>query len=335
MSARKNWDIAPSGRKKPETTAKAQPSRSLAVRAMSDMRPRAKQVSAPAPVPRSSQASVKNVTISRGTAPRPVLSAPLKKRRKEARQKILIALGVLAVLLVAISFYVLWQPWLRIQDVTVSGPHAEEARQIALQKIAGAHVMILPKSSIFFVPESDIRTAILAGYPDIEAVSLSANGLHTLTVTTLPRAQAFLWCGAAPGLSDGTCYDANAEGLIFDVASPESVSSSLRIYAPLDQSATDSPIRAHVEGASSLPGVLQFVKALEVLGADVSSVALRADEADLFTRSGTRITYVLGHEEQAAGLAASAFPDLHVNDGTLEYVDLRFDGKIYSKKRGE
>ena len=68
---------------------------------------------------------------------------------------------------------------------------------------------------------------------------------------------------------------------------------------------------------------------------NVVSVEIRGDEADLYTPHGTRVTYILGNEEKAAALAASAFPTLNIQGGQLAYVDLRFEGKVYIKRHGE
>jgi len=67
----------------------------------------------------------------------------------------------------------------------------------------------------------------------------------------------------------------------------------------------------------------------------VHAVTLRGDEVDLHTEGGTRITYVIGDEGEAAILAATSFPTLNVNDGSIEYVDLRFRNKVYLKRVGE
>ncbi|MBU2330176.1 hypothetical protein KKG57_01780, partial [Patescibacteria group bacterium] len=67
--------------------------------------------------------------------------------------------------------------------------------------------------------------------------------------------------------------------------------------------------------------------------ANVTSLAIRNDEADLYTTAGTRITYVLGQEQEAVITAASIFSQLNLNDGSVEYVDLRFAGKGYFKRR--
>ena len=48
--------------------------------------------------------------------------------------------------------------------------------------------------------------------------------------------------------------------------------------------------------------------------------------------SGTRITYVLGDEQNAFAALSSAQSDFNLSDGSVDYVDLRFDGKMYLKK---
>src|SRR5262249_52105520 len=86
--------------------------------------------------------------------------------------------------------------------------------------------------------------------------------------------------------------------------------------------------------ASMIPNALEFVKAIKSLGVPIVSLVIRGDEADLYAQSGTRITYVLGTEQTTATIAASAFPSLNLNDGSLEYIDLRFGDKVYFKKVG-
>jgi len=296
---------------------------------MRDMKPRpkaAKQETAAAPV------STRNVTIARGRKPKKESRAPLKKQRKEKRVVLMIAFSVLVLLVIAAVFYALWLPMFRMHEVVASGPHAEDVRSIALGRLQGTHLFIVPRNSLFFIPEREIRAHVLDAFPDVEAVSISADGLNTLTLTSAPRAEAFVWCGPAPELSDGTCYEANAQGLIF--AEAASSTASLKVYSSLVGSTGDSPLRAHIAYASRIPDALRFVKAMQQLNAGVTSLAIRDDEADLYTAAGTRITYVLGREEQAAGIAASIFPQLNLNNGSILYVDLRFDGKGYFRRAG-
>lgn len=298
---------------------------------MDMQRPRAKAPAASVPV------SKRNVTIARGTKARPESREPLKKRRKKTQKAFGIVVLVLIALAVAAFFYVAWLPAFRVASITASGPHAEEAKVIAARTLEGTHAFVLPRNSLFFIPERDVRANILVEHPDIEAVSISASGLTELSITTLPRAEAFVWCGASPELADGQCYSANAEGLIFAPVAPEvaSTSEALRIYAAIEGQEGDTPVKARIGYASRIPEALRFIKAMQQLGANVVSASLRTDEADLYTEAGTRITYVLGREQEAAGIAASVFPQLSLNDGSVSYVDLRFSGKAYFKRASE
>lgn len=248
--------------------------------------------------------------------------------------------GILLALLVVVLEVVLWQPWFRVRNVEASGPDADALAGFVKQELSGTWFYLAPRNSIFFLPERELRARILAAHPDLAAVSLSPAGLATLSVRTISRESIFWWCGTSRALALDTCYGTDAEGLIYEQVAPNASSTDtgmLRVYAAVaDADASrQSPVGAHLASTSHIPGVIQFVKAMRELGADVVAVDLRDDEADLYTKAGTRITYVVGKEQEAAALAASAFPSFDLNDGSLQYVDLRFSGKAYFKKKGE
>ncbi len=148
-----------------------------------------------------------------------------------------------------------------------------------------------------------------------------------------------------PAPSSPTCYSADAQGIIFATTTEADASAAgtLLIYAPLASSTNaneiisasgTSPIGETIAQASVLPNVFEFIKAIKSLGVPIASLVLRGDEADLYAESGTRITYVLGQEQAALLVAESVFPSLSLNDGSLEYIDLRFPGKAYYKAIG-
>jgi len=298
------------------------------------------------------------------SAPAPVVRKreSLKERRKKTQKTVFIVLLVAFVLVIGASIYGMWQLPVRISVVTAEGPQADAVQQIAQTALEGTYGYVLPKNSIFVFPESSIRASVLREYPNISAVSISRTSFTEIYVRTIPRASAFVWCGVTADAA-GNCYDADAEGLIFgeiasvlamaksasgemdtvatsvmDVAPEQNVDpSSLRIYAQLESENNDdgTPLRAHVVGAERIPDALRFVKAMRALNVSIVSIEIRDDEADLYTPQGTRITYILGEEEKSAALAASSFPSLNLSDGQLAYVDLRFEGKVYIKRRGE
>lgn len=272
---------------------------------------------------------------------------PLREQRKKKRRMFWVVLCMLLAALVAGALYVLWLPAVRVSEVHAQGPDAEGVQQVALNSITGMYWFGVPRNSIFMLPDAQVRAQILKTYPDIDAVSIKPESLHSLLITSTPRAAAFVWCGsnidALP--ASGQCFSADAAGLIFAPidASSTDASSSLRIFAPLDRdvAADASPIRSYVVASKQIPDALRLVKALRNLGAPVSALAISGDEGDFYLQGPTKVKYVLGHEEQAAELAASTFPKLNLTDGSIDYIDLRFvtapgqPGKVYVKKFGE
>jgi hypothetical protein len=92
-------------------------------------------------------------------------------------------------------------------------------------------------------------------------------------------------------------------------------------------------MRATIAHAEKLSAAFDFARQLASLGSPVSSIVFRDDEVDEYLASGTRITYVLGYEQNAFTALKSARANLNLSDGSLLYVDLRFDGKVYLKRK--
>lgn len=308
MSAKKSWDVE----RKPARLAVKEPARTK-------------------PVRRTAPGVVATRPHSRAT----VSKEPLKIRRAKARRMFYIGLCIFALTLIGALLYAAWMPSLRVDVVSAEGPHTEDVIRMAQEELAGTHLFIVPRNSLFFIPEAQIRSRILSEQPSIVAVSIKSSGLNAIGVIALERSSAFLWCGASHELPAPTCYHTDADGLVFAPYEPvEPVASStvlLKVYVPLADNATE-PVSAHTGYASVLPNALRLAKTLRALGANIAALGIRNDEADFYTISGTRVTYVIGREGQAAQLAASVFPKLLLNDGSVDYVDLRFDGKVYLRK---
>jgi len=322
MSAKRSWDVQP------------------------------KRVQRPAPAPSRRSVSVDAVRTVRSTAAPRTQGGRLRERRKKARKTGLIISIIALALFLALLIYLLWLPAVRIQTVEASGPSAEAAAQTARESIAGTYLFVLPKNSIFFFPKDEMRARVLAAHPHISALSISRKSFTAIQLSGTSRASSFVWCGVHIDMPfpNGQCFEADAEGLIFKEAAISTTTSvlstgsntpatsgDLRIYSPLDRELVEggSPVGARVTRAQSIPDALRFVKAIRGLGIPVSSLSLREDEADLWVSGPTRITYVLGREEEAAQLAASVIPTVTLTDGTVEYLDLRFKGKAYVKRYGE
>ncbi len=178
-----------------------------------------------------------------------------------------------------------------------------------------------------------VKTVASSTKSSSKTSSVSASTAMASNGTTTPAAPEPV-VDSAP---EPTCFSADAQGIIFAAVPAQTVhdTDSIVIYGPLSGDANAStPLGATIAGANMIPNALQLVKIIKSLGVSITTLVLRGDEADLYAQSGTRITYVLGREEQTAEVAEAAFPSLNLNDGSLQYVDLRFAGKAYFKKVG-
>ena len=129
------------------------------------------------------------------------------------------------------------------------------------------------------------------------------------------------------------CYVFDSNGVIFSAVSTTTETiNTFKLYATL-VGETLEPLRATILHTEKLPAVFDFARQLATLGSPAVSVILRGDEVDDILTSGTRITYVLGREENAFTALVSARDSYNLSDGSVDYVDLRFDGKVYLKKK--
>jgi hypothetical protein len=248
---------------------------------------------------------------------------------------------ILLLLLLAAAVWGTWQSPVRISRVQIFGSD-ESLSAYATEAMQGSYLGIIPCDSVFFFPAGNIRADILAAHPDIAAVSISRSGFSGISLKIDNRVPVARWCGLSPTPDvDEYCYVFDAHGFIFAPAATSTKTiNNFALYAPLVGDTLEPPVvseveplRATVSHAAQLPSAFDFARQLNTFGSPVAKIVVRDDEVDDYLASGTRITYLLGQEENAFTALVSAKSDLNLADGSLEYVDLRFDGKVYLKKK--
>lgn len=268
-------------------------------------------------------------------------SARLAERRRLRRRRILIALGILFAFCSAGIVYELNQSAVRIAHVQIFGADQSLAA-VALAAMQGTYLGIIPRDSTFFYPAARIRAGILSAYPDIAAVSLFRNGLTSLSIRIDDRVPVARWCPDATRFnlnasstrlnlvaSDAGCYLFDAGGVLYATTSPEQPVNAFVLYEPF----ADASIGGTLPSATNIPRAFDFARQLGTFGSPVTAVVFTNDEVNDYLASGTRITYVLGNEQNAFNALASARDNFNLANGSVEYVDLRFDGKVYVKPK--
>ena len=271
----------------------------------------------------------------------------LVRRRRLRRRRLLVAAIILFGLLLGAALYGLSQNAVRISNVVIYGADDQSFASFATDAMQGMYLGIIPRDSTFFAPRADIRARIIAAHPDIAAISIFRNGFTGLSIRLDYRVPVARWCGAslsqyvtidlatssAKSLAQD-CYFFDANGFVYATSSEVQPVNSFLVYEPWGSQTSAEPIiGTTLPNADAFPSAFDFARQLATLGSPISSVVFREDEVDVHLVSGTRVTYVLGNEQNAYTALVSGKGNLNFADGLLDYVDLRFPGKVYLKKK--
>jgi hypothetical protein len=267
------------------------------------------------------------------------------EQRRNRRRRNIIFFIILLLSLLIVAVYGLRQDAIRVSHTEIIGADSS-FESYAISAMQGNYFGIIPRDSIFFFPESRIRDQILIDHPDIAAVSLSRNGFTDISINVAYRVPVARWCGST-GSADSlqasssqtvsqteACYVFDASGFIYaSVATTTEPINTFSLYAPLIGD-TPEPLRATIANTEKLPSVFNFARQLGMLGASTTKIVIRTEgEVDDILANGTRITHLLGDEQNAFTALVSAGEGINLSSGTIDYVDLRFDGKVYLKKK--
>lgn len=255
----------------------------------------------------------------------------LAVRRRTRHRMGLIFFLILLLLLLTATIYGLRHSAARISHIEVISVDASLSGY-ATSRMQGNYFGIIPRDSIFFFPEESIRADILSSHNDIVAVSILRNGFTGILIKADYRVPVARWCGISKTIGvEEYCYFFDTDGLIYSAATTTQPINSFVVYnaLPVD----DDPIGLTLPFAKDFPAIFDFARQLSTLGSQVVSVAIHDGEVDNRLASGTRVTYVLGREQVAFTALVSARNNFNLADGSVDYVDLRFDGKVYVKPK--
>ena len=305
--------------------------------------------------------SAKTLSVERGS---------LTERRRRRRRRIALLYAIILFVFLGVLVWGLWQSPLRISHVQVFGSDAPISAY-ATEAMQGTYMGIIPRDSIIFFPERRIRADLLTEHPEIAAISIFRSGLTSISIKVDNRIPVARWCGSthdaviqssvsldaesdvatsspiteAPIIPE--CYFFDVNGFIYapSVGSTSPMNPFI-VYEAIasEGKATDTaaPLGSTLPNSDKFPSAFDFARQLRTFGVSasdqdlsVAEIVIRDDEIDDYLTSGTRVTYLLGDEQNAFTALVSARDNFNLADGSVEYVDLRFSGKVYVKKKTE
>lgn len=273
----------------------------------------------------------------------------IRKKRLYRRKIYTLFICIIVCIVIGILSFLSKRPVLRVQSVIVEGTKTltnDALKEAVHEKIDGSYWYIFPKNSFFFIRKNQIERYLVSKYPRIKNINIERTKTE-LNVFLEERTAAYLWCGRVPFgeiTLNQPCYYFDAHGYIFDTAPYFSTAVYFTLYDDYEARVnTIDPIGSYVAHHEVIEPLLSFVASLQSL--DIHGFALSIEENVVTLYLGRnknehapRLIWnindnyeLLGSNLKSALMKEPMHTDVFGDMSKLDYIDLRYTGKVYYK----
>ena len=233
--------------------------------------------------------------------------------------------------LVVLIFYI---PRFRINSVELSGFESVDQKAALAEVsdiISGRYFYIIPKNNVLFLPKSELEN-LFKNNLRIQNFSIQRNLSSKLTITIKERKTWAVWCAFAGG-AVSSCGLSDDEGFVFAPAPSVEGSAILKI---LDERGGDMIGKTFIS-KNDLELINNVINRLpQKFNERVSAIEIKKGPIyHLDLKSGWYL--ILDSEIKNSDIAfenlALTLNTLKEKKDNLEYVDLRFEGKVFYKMK--
>lgn len=249
--------------------------------------------------------------------------------KKRVRQKLWRAsLFVIAAMVVLVSpVFALRDPLYQVQKLDVSGNNVtktEDIEKVAEDAASGRYAWVVPKSNALLYPASAIERELLSAIPRLSSAKVTLASLNEAKIGVTEREPYSLYCAER-------CYFLDSSGYIFSEA-PSFSDGVYMIYK--SEPSLEDPIGHSFISADDFKKLDQFVGNLSRLSLTPLTVRKSGEEYTISLKEGPALRLEAGQDLNAVYANLKSFlsesgSKLHLSE--LQYLDLRFDNKIYYK----
>lgn len=263
-----------------------------------------------------------------------------KVAQQRVKKKALIGAVAFTVL---VSFFgaVSWASFLdvfAVQSIAVSG--TQEVRERAIESelllaTASARFGLFSQQNMLLYPREALEQQLLETYPRLHSVTINKQlTQHAVHVAVEEREIWARWCEPSTDEAE-VCYHVDSSGFIFEPATAVS-DSLITLRGGLRESRTD-PLRARI-APQYFEEVAQLLVDLKNLSLDVYGVTFMDEDAAVLIAPGWELRVALDKDLGATAFNLRAVLDeqgLRESLESLEYIDMRFDERVYFKHRND
>jgi len=267
-----------------------------------------------------------------------------KRKKKRLSFKIVIFGGLFFCLLAGLIYFSIWSPVLRVNKIEIKSEKEpvyyenNEIIKIAEEKLKNKIFGIIPKNTIILAPIKGIKNAVLDIFPEIKQINISRNlsdfSNIGLIVNIEERRSIGIWCKAENRTSTSTekiineCFQIDKDGVIYRKSLLVKSDSVLNIYSLRNQSAV---IRDLVVPLEIINFILEAKEKTPVLISDLYFISI--EDLRGTTSLGWQVYFNPAYSIDSQIKALETILDEQIKGDykSLEYIDLRIEGRVYYK----
>lgn len=275
-------------------------------------------------------------------------------RLRRRKRKIFFRKSSLLLALFIIVFgglvFLSWRPFLQVKEVGVAGINVlpeNELMQEVEDTLDGRYLLVFPKRNIFLAPQRAIEKNLKSVYPRIETIDVSLDTKRKLNIVLTEREGQYLWCdgeSVSGTEAESDCYYMDDRGKIFDKAPYFSAGNIyFSFYGTISDDIEDEILGERYLSVEEFAKLTLFIDSLDKM--QIKSFACKEDGNDFLLYLGTKqspnMPYMswrrdvdMAHLKSNvdSAFATEPFKTRYKEDfANLEYVDLRFENKVYYK----
>jgi hypothetical protein len=268
-----------------------------------------------------------------------------KEKRARTLKVLSIYAGSILVLLIGISFLFHIQKF-HITEIVVSGNKVleeEKIKEIVNRRISGSYVFLFPKRNALIYPKGSIEKELRDTFGRIETLSIERTHTDTLVIHLTERTPKYLWCGEKNEETVPECYFTDEYGYIFDHAPYFSGSVYFKLYGTQGMDMNISPIRQHIINPELFTTLISFKDGVSRLGFIPEALVIGTEEGPydakilLYGKNNTpqiKFRYTDDVSKLYINLKSAVeseplISELKNKKGTLNYIDIRFENKVF------
>lgn len=274
----------------------------------------------------------------------------LRRRKRKIFFRKSSLLLALFVIVVGGLIFLSWRPFLQIKDVNIAGINVlpeNELNQEVEDTLGERYILVFPKRNIFLAPQRSLEKRLKSLYPRIETIDVSLDTKRVLNIVLTEREGQYLWCdgvSVSGSESESDCYYMDDRGKIFDKAPYFSAGNIyFSFYGTISDDIDGEILGERYLSVEEFMKLTSFIDSLDKM--DIKSFACKEEGDDFILYLGVKkspnMPYMswrknidMAHLKSNvdSAFATEPFKTRYRDDfASLEYIDLRFENKVYYK----